>query len=95
MVGVLETLSDVEIPRDALTDAQVRRARSAAFVLGSRGRRLAPHSSGRYGGQRPNPEGEMSAELAEAAATVAAGVAERPELAPAVFEQLAAAAEQA
>lgn len=87
IVGVMEVLADVEVDRASLTDDQVRRARSAAFVLGSKGRKLEPGSSGRYGGKRKNPP-EMPAPVAEAAASLGAELARRPRALPGVMRAL-------
>lgn len=87
IVGVLEVLADIDVDRGALTDTQVRRARSAAFVMGSRGRKLEPGSSGRYGGKRKNPP-ELPAPVAEAAASLGAELARRPQAIPGVLRAL-------
>lgn len=46
--GVIEAIEQVEIPAGTLGDADARALRASAFTLASRGRRLAPGSSGRY-----------------------------------------------
>lgn len=48
MIRILEQLGDAELPHGALFEADYKRLRSAAFTLGSRGRRLAPGTSGKY-----------------------------------------------
>lgn len=64
LLGVMERIENVEIPRDALTDAELRRLRASAFTIASRGRRLAPGSSGRY--TRKTPSSAAPAEAPEA-----------------------------
>ena len=48
LLGILAALEQVRLPAGGLTDAQGRRLRASAFVLGSRGRKLEPGSAGRY-----------------------------------------------
>lgn len=60
IVAVVERLEGVDIPRGSLTDVEHRRLRAACFVIGSRGRKLAPGSSGRYT-RRPAPSPSVAA----------------------------------
>lgn len=48
MLIVAETIEAIKVSNASLTDAQVRRIRAAFFTVASRGRRLAPGTSGRY-----------------------------------------------
>jgi hypothetical protein len=48
LLYLVETIEAVDVSMAALTDEQVRRLRAAAFTVASRGRRLAPGTSGRY-----------------------------------------------
>ena len=48
LLYIAEQLEGIETDRDRLTDHELRRIRAALFTAASRGRRLAPGSSGRY-----------------------------------------------
>lgn len=91
LLHILEKLEDVEVPRGAFTEVELRRMRAAAFRLASSGRRLAPGTSGRYTrGAKKNPDDDGDAERAAAAVI---GAAERaPALLPAVYARLSEAA---
>lgn len=48
IVGVLEQIEAVDIPRGVLAPTEAKRLRASCFVIGSRGHQLKPGSSGRY-----------------------------------------------
>ncbi len=48
ILTVMEAIEAIPVDNGGLDIEQVRRVRGAAFTIGSRGKRLAPGTSGRY-----------------------------------------------